>query len=77
MSYKIYNQNFNRYKSYLTRSMKWYRCEDPCYPFVTKLEDEACKIRINDFPNKQMYTLIINDEEILSFDDWPCYWKLL
>lgn len=77
MSYNIFNKMSNCYKSYLTRRIKWDRDEDPCYPFITKFESEECKIRINDFPENQMYSLIINGKEILSFDDWPSCWEIL
>jgi len=33
------------------------------------------QLRINDFPEEQLYTLIIDNEIILDFDDWPKNWE--
>ena len=37
-------------------------------------EGEQCLIRINDFPDDHLYTLIVNDREVAHFDDWPLCW---
>jgi len=31
-------------------------------------------IRLNDFPDEPAYTLMIDIEEIIHFDDWPDFW---
>jgi hypothetical protein len=32
-------------------------------------------IRLNDFPDEPLYTLLINGEEIIHFNEWPVNWK--
>ena len=34
----------------------------------------AWAVRLNDFPDEPLYTLIIDGTEILHFDDWPAFW---
>lgn len=31
-------------------------------------------IRMNDFPDEPLYTLLIDGAEVLHFDDWPGFW---
>jgi hypothetical protein len=31
-------------------------------------------VRMNDFPDEPLYTLLIENEEIIHFDDWPSFW---
>jgi hypothetical protein len=42
--------------------------------FVAEREASVWMIRINDFPEEPLYTLLIDGEEILHFDDWPNFW---
>jgi hypothetical protein len=32
-------------------------------------------IRMNDFPDEPLYTLLIEGKAIIHFDDWPKFWK--
>jgi hypothetical protein len=47
---------------------------DKGFPHVTDFEGERCFIRMNDFPDDHLYTLIVNGQEVASFDDWPESW---
>jgi hypothetical protein len=38
------------------------------------MRGEQCLIRINDFPDEHLYTLMVNDQEVVHFDDWPLCW---
>jgi hypothetical protein len=31
-------------------------------------------VRVNDFPEEQLYTLFVNGNEVGNFDDWPEQW---
>jgi hypothetical protein len=33
------------------------------------------EIRLNDFPAQPLYTLLIDGEAALDFDDWPVAWQ--
>jgi hypothetical protein len=61
-------------QSYLEQRLEWRKSSDPCFPYETDLGGERLVIRINDFPDEILYTLIINGREITSFDDWPQQW---
>lgn len=59
---------------YLDERVVWKRAIDPSYPFVADFNDNKCVIRLNDFPEESLYTLMVNGEEVISFDDWPELW---
>ncbi len=59
---------------YLAENMVWKRTADPHYPFAAEFEGEKCVIRLNDFPDEHLYTLIVNGEEVVDFDDWSVKW---
>ena len=31
-------------------------------------------IRINDFPDEPLHTLLIENDEVIHFDNWPQFW---
>jgi hypothetical protein len=39
--------------------------------FVAAVDGERWTIRLNDFPEEPLYTLLIDGLVILHFDDWP------
>ncbi|HEY7491100.1 MAG TPA: hypothetical protein VIH59_08340 [Candidatus Tectomicrobia bacterium] len=63
-----------RGQNYLEKKMVWQKSTDPIYPYTADFEKERCLIRINDFPDEHLYTLIVNDREVVHFDNWPQYW---
>jgi hypothetical protein len=42
--------------------------------FVAEQGSAEWKIRLNDFPDEPLYTLIADEKEIIHFDDWPSFW---
>ena len=42
--------------------------------FEALVGQEKWAIRMNDFPDEPMYTLIVNDRAVFDFDDWPAFW---
>ena len=56
---------------YLTEKITWRKTKDPKHPFVAEFEGEKCVIRLNDFPDEPLYTLIVNGVDVADFDDWP------
>lgn len=62
-------------QNYLEEKLLWQRGTDPQYPYVAEFDGEQFVVRLNDFPDDQLYTLFVNDVELTSFDDWPEHWK--
>ncbi len=60
---------------YLHRNVTWIRTGDPGLPWQATVGDEAWSIRINDFPDDYLYTLLINGEPSGNFNDWPEVWR--
>ncbi|HEX5322606.1 MAG TPA: hypothetical protein VFW40_02390 [Capsulimonadaceae bacterium] len=44
-------------------------------PYSATVEGRVLSIRINDFPDEELYTLIVDQVETLSFSDWPSAWR--
>jgi hypothetical protein len=61
---------------YLLIPIIWKHGINAEYPFIAFVDGETWAIRINDFPENSMYTLIVAEDEVLSFDDWPIAWKM-
>lgn len=51
------------------KPINWTKTSDVFYPYEATVEGKQWKLRLNDFPEESLYTLMINDEEILEFDD--------
>jgi hypothetical protein len=62
-------------KNYLEKKVDWQQGMSPLYPYVADFEGQKYLIRINDFPDESLYTLLVNDKEVVSFDDWPKHWS--
>jgi len=60
---------------YLTQTIHWTRADDPEFPYQAHIRQQLWVIRINDFPDMQLYTLLIDQQVILDFDNWPPAWK--
>ena len=56
--------------------LTWKSTNDSEFTHTTELNGKIFYIRLNDFPDEHMYTLIYDGIELLSFDDWPKYWQL-
>jgi len=61
----------------LRRVLAWSDTGDLGHPWGAKLGDRSLTVRLNDFPDEQMYTLLADGGEIGSFDDWPRNWRRL
>jgi hypothetical protein len=42
--------------------------------FVT-VNNENWRIRLNDFPDEPLYTLIVNGRDVIHFNEWPSEWE--
>ncbi len=62
--------------SYLTEAVSWKKnANNAIYPYAATINGHKCLIRINDFPDNPLYTLISDGRELESFDEWPEHWK--
>ena len=60
---------------HLAREITWNWTDNPHHPWSADVGGENWRVRINDFPDDLMYTLIIGEDEIASFHDWPQSWR--
>ncbi len=58
-----------------TQALPWQRSRDAEFPFELHTQGQHWQIRLNDFPAEAMYTLIIDQQPIVDFDDWPRAWS--
>jgi hypothetical protein len=56
---------------------KWEKTGNPEFPFQTTVDEHTWVVRINDFPEKPLFTLLVDNEESLDFDEWPINWRNL
>jgi len=62
--------------SYLTEKILWKsNADDAIHPYIAEFHGHECRIRLNDFPDEHLYTLIVDGKEIEGFDDWPEKWS--
>lgn len=59
----------------LSRPLAWELSPDPLLPWLARVETQNWQVRLNDFPDDYMYTLLVDGEEQGSFHDWPETWK--
>ena len=62
-------------QNYLEEKIIWKPGPTPLHPYRAEVEGEQCFIRINDFPDDPLYTLLVNEREVAHFDDWPQCWS--
>jgi hypothetical protein len=58
----------------LNTDVRWLKTNDPTELWSAQAGAETWTIRVNDFPEEHLYTLLVNDREIGSFDEWPRQW---
>jgi hypothetical protein len=56
------------------KDVHWNAGENATVPYVAKLGKDTWEIRVNDFPEKDVYSLLINGKEIKDFNEWPESW---
>ena len=43
-------------------------------PLRAEVHGHECFIRVNDFPDEPLYTLLVDGEEVRDMDEWPVGW---
>ena len=59
---------------YLGQEIVWHETDDTEFPYEANRHNERMIIRLNDFPEEPLYTLIVNDVVLCDFDQWPKHW---
>lgn len=60
----------------MKQKANWTETNNPKYPFETNIKGKLWRLRINDFPLEQLYTLFVNDLEMFNIDDPPPTWVI-
>jgi hypothetical protein len=42
--------------------------------FEADVDGARWSIRMNDFPDEPLYTVLVDGDEVMHFDDWPSIW---
>jgi hypothetical protein len=58
----------------LGQTIRWQDRDDPDFPWAATIDEAAARVRVNDFPDEQMYGLWIGDRHLGDFHDWPADW---
>jgi hypothetical protein len=58
----------------LRTPIEWHPSGDALEPWISQMGKTRWAIRLNDFPEEHLYTLLINGRTIGGFDDWPPEW---
>jgi len=59
----------------LARELSWTSTNDPALPWAAEVDGTTWRIRVNDFPDELMYSLIIGSDNAGDFHDWPEAWR--
>ena len=52
----------------------WRHTGDGEFPYEAEVEGQTFTIRINDFPDQPLYTLLAGDKKVEDMEDWPSAW---
>ncbi len=52
----------------------WHKTGDAEVPYQALVHGKPLTIRLNDFPDEPLYTLLVDGVESRHFDDWPAKW---
>lgn len=59
----------------LARPLNWVTTENPEIPWALVVAGESWEVRLNDFPDEIMYSLLTNGKVVGNFHDWPKVWR--
>jgi hypothetical protein len=60
---------------FLQREVRCHQSRDLDNPWTADVQNHRWTLRLNDYPDDFLYTLIAEDEPIASFNDFPRNWK--
>lgn len=68
--------NWGDVPSYRKQGVRWAQV-NPNAANIVYAADVDCErwlIRLNDFPEEPLYTLIVAGKEVIHFNEWPAWW---
>ena len=75
---RVSSDNSNNWDEHpeLQRQVKWRTASGVVHyiMFEATVGAQRWSVRINDFPDEPLYSLLIDGDEVIHFDDWPRFW---
>lgn len=63
-------------RSIFSQPIRWMKADDAFHPYTAIVDGVVYRIRLNDFPQEKLYTLLhALDEPAVDFDEWPALWQ--
>jgi uncharacterized protein YjaG (DUF416 family) len=60
---------------HLSREVTWSPTDNAEYPWAAEVDGARWRVRLNDFPDEILYSLIVGDTVVGDFHDWPESWR--
>jgi hypothetical protein len=64
-----------RFAALLDTAVTWEKTPEVDHPYRARVGKALWRIRLNDFPEMALYTLLVDDEEVGDVEEWPPAWK--
>jgi hypothetical protein len=62
-------------RAHLDTHATWNTTGDSHVPWIANVAGQVWSVRINDFPDEWMYSLLIDNQAVGDFHDWPGCWN--
>jgi len=59
----------------LARKVEWKEVGNPEEPLAAKVGRRKWTVRVNDFPDAPLYSLLVDGVSVMDFDNWPKTWS--
>ena len=68
--------DWNEVPQYLSAAPVWKRVKDNIrhIHWMAEVDGKEWLVRLNDFPDEPLHTLLVDGREIIHFNDWPEAW---
>lgn len=55
----------------------WRRTNNPEFPYIHYHKCQLWKVRTNDFPLQNLYSILIGEKVVIEFNSWPDAWSII
>lgn len=62
------------FRSLLETPISWAATEELDTPWRSQSGRHSLTVRLNDFPDEALYSLLVDGTVVAHFDDWPALW---